>query len=360
MKNAKQPKEYDLKIVTEDEKGNLVKGVDYTVTESTGRNLRTGTVNGKSFVVGTLTINEEGVNIYSILEDAGTYYESLVDGSIDFSINKTWNNKKKEFEIALDCEETYEGVSFEIKEKEIIVKIINKKLEIPEIPTEPNIPDEPEEPDVPAVPDEPNTPNEPEDLKVFDLSITKYISNIKVQNRKGTKEINRGYEDKDKIVKLEVASKEMAKITLTIKYKVLIENKGNIPGYATEISDYIPKDLRYIDDGNWELNNRKLTCKVLKDKLLNPGEKQELEVSFEWRLDSSSSGSRKNEVEITVYNNDLELKDLTPDNVGSAEMVIAVKTGKEQISILAILTTLVIIAIVVYAEKRRIEKEEVK
>lgn len=371
MKNAKVPKDYSIKIITKNEEGELIKGVDYFATKSTGEVIRKGSVEGETFVVGTITVNEEGTDTYTIEENAKPYYEALFGESFDFNIEKTWNEDTNQYDITLDYDKTLEGLEINVVEDEIIINVINKKLvDIPTPDPEPDpepTPDPKPDPDPVPDPEEP-TPEEPtpepepeipEDNRVFDLSIDKYISKVKIENEKGTTEINRGIDKKDNLLKIEVAAKEINNTKLEVTYKFLVQNIGNIPGYVTQITDYMPKDFKNVEKEGWVLKDNTVVYEELADKLLNPGDKEEIELTFIWNLDENNLGSRVNQAEITEYKNDLDMKDITPDNIGKAEMLVTVKTGKEQICILAILTTLTIIAGVIYMEKRRIEKEEV-
>lgn len=365
MKNAKQPKEYSIKIITKTEDGELIKGVDYLACKSTGEVLRSGTVEGETFVVGTITINEEGTDTLTIEETAAPYYEALFGEEFDFSIKKVWDESKNTFMISVDYEKDIDGLEIKVEENEIIINVVNKLLvDDPELTPDPEPEPTPEpepeptpEPDPEPTPEpEPEPTPEPED-KLFDLEITKYISNIKIQNEKGSTQVNRGIDKKDKLFKIEVDAKELAKTKLDITYKILVENIGNIPGYATEITDFIPKDLEFVANEDWELKDNNLIYTGLQGELLNPGDKKELELTFTWQLGDNKLGARKNQAEITGYKNSYEIKDFTPDNIGSAELIVSIRTGKEEACVLGILGILTSIATVMYMKKRKIEKE---
>lgn len=350
MKNAKEPKEYSIKIITKNPKGEFIKGVEYFASKSTGEVLRAGAVEGESFVVGTITINDEGKDTYIIEEDTAPYYEAPFGEEFEFNIVKIWDEQSNQYVISLDYDKNIEGLDIKVDGDEIIINVVNYLLT-----------DKPKpEPEPTPEPTPEPKPEEPAEIKVFDLSIIKYISKVKVQNEKGTTEINRNIDKKDSLFKMEIDAKELAKTNLEITYKLVVENVGEIPGYATEIKDYVPKDLKFVENGEWELVDNNLVYNKLANKLLNPGEKEEIELTFTWKLDENNLGARNNQAEITEYKNDLDIKDITPDNIGKAELLVTVKTGREEICILTILTTLTVIATVIYAEKRRIENKGVK
>lgn len=359
MKNAKEPKEYSIKIITKNEDGEFIKGIDYLTSKSTGEVLRNGSVEGESFVVGTITINEEGTDSIIIESDSSPYYEALFGEDFEFDIIKTWDEDTNSFLISIDYDKDVEGVEIKVEDGEIIIDVVNKLAEeevvVPEPEPEPEEKPEPE-PKPEEKPEPKPEPEEKPEIKVFDLSIIKYISKIKVENEKGSTIINRGIEKKDKLFKMEIDPKELAKTKLEITYKILVENIGDIAGYATEITDYIPEDLKYVDNGNWELVDNKLVTTELANELLKPGEQKELELTFTWQLTENKLGARKNQAEITEYKNELDIKDFTPDNIGVAELIVTVKTGVEEICILGILTGLTIVASIIYKKKRDLEK----
>lgn len=373
MKNSKEPKDYSVKIITKNEDGDIIKGVDYLATKSTGEVLRKGSVEGDSFVVGTITVNEEGIDTYIIKENPEPYYESLFGESFEFNIEKIWNKESNQYLISLDYDKTLDGLEISVVENEVIISIVNKKIidipkPDPEPDSKPSTDQDPEPDSKPSTePDsKPNTelepkpnpdpePETPQENKVFDLSIEKYINKVKIENQKGITEINRGIDKRDSLLKIEVAAKEINTTKLEITYKFVVQNIGNVSGYATQITDYMPKDLKYINNGDWILKDNTAVYEKLADKLLNPGDKEEIELTFEWNLNEENLGARINQVEITEYKNDLELKDISPDNIGKAEMLVTIKTGKEKICILAILITLTIVAGIIYERKRKIE-----
>lgn len=357
MKNAKEPKEYSIKIITKDEDGEFVKGIDYLTSKSTGEVLRSGSVEGESFVIGTITINEEGTDTFIVETDTAPYYETLFGENFEFDIVKTWDENKNSFLISIDYEKSLEGLEIEVVDGEIIINVVNKLADNNVVVPDPEPEPEPEpEPDPEPKPEPKPEPEEKPELKVFDLSIIKYISKIKVENEKGSTIINRGIEKKDKLFKMEIDPKELAKTKLEITYKILVENIGDIAGYATEITDYIPEDLKYVDNGKWELVDNKLVTSELANELLNPGDQKELELTFTWQLTENKLGARKNQAEITEYKNELDIQDFTPDNIGVAELIVTVKTGAEEICILGILIGLTITASIIYKKKRDLEK----
>lgn len=353
VQTEKESAEYSLKIITKDEDGGFVKGVKYKIQKE-NEVLRNGTVDGNTFVVGTITVNSEGKENFKITEDVGRYYEKPFDGDIEFSITKKWNESKGKYEIELSGSNNQKDVQIKISGSEIIVTVINTTHSISEFGAGDGI---------------------------FDLDIKKYISSIVIDNGKNTKEITRTIDNKDSILKLEIPSNEISKTNVIITYTILVENVGEMPGFAREIVDYIPDNLQFIDNDEWEEVDGKIITTSLENILLMPGESKELLLDFRWNLENDNVGVRKNIVKITKTtgllnpNNpndpkswfdinsplnieDFELlDDITPDNTAEAIMITTVKTGAEKSIRGTVLIVLIGIAGWILTEKRRIKNE---
>ena len=327
MKSQKLVSEYNLKIITKDETGNLVKGVAYEVSKN-GDEMRTGVVQGETFVAGIVTINQEGTDTCTITENPGDYYETLIPGDIEFTINKIWDSVNGKYDVSVSYDKTIKGLEIKIVDDEIIVTIINKARIIEE-----------------------------DGGGLFDLSITKYISKVVIDNGKGVKEIDRTLEDKDNLLKLEFDAKELNKTTLTLTYNLLVKNIGDIPGYATEITDYLPEDFTLLDDEGWMEAPEAAITNELANKLLNPGEETEISVTFEWKLNENNTGLRKNQAQITMYSNDENLDDITPDNIDDAKIIVTIKTGIGRTVGFGTLAVLLVLAGVIYKERESLKNE---
>ena len=354
IQTEKQPSEYSLKIITKDETGDFVKGVKYKAQKGS-EELRSGTVDGNSFVVGTITVNDEGNEYFKITEDVGRYYEKLFDGDIEFSVTKKWNASKGKYEISLNNSNNKKGVQIKITDSEIIVTVTNTTHPISDFGAGNGI---------------------------FDLDIQKYISSIVIDNGKNVKELTRTIDNKDSILKLEIPSNEISKTNVIITYTILVENVGNMPGFAREIVDYIPDNLEFIDNDEWEEVDGKIVTTSLENVLLMPGESRELLLDFRWNLKDDNVGVRKNIVKITKTTgllnpnkpedpkswfdidsplnlDDFELlDDITPDNTAEAIMITTVKTGAEKSIRGTALIVLIGIAGWIITEKRRIKNEK--
>ena len=123
-------------------------------------------------------------------------------------------------------------------------------------------------------------------LKYFDLSLLKYVSEVEVTEDGETKVTETGYdgtENPEPIVKVEIHRNKLETTEVRYTYTIKITNEGEIEGYATEISDYIPEGLEFYEEDNTEYNwkaaeDGKITTDYLKDTLLQPGESAEVKL----------------------------------------------------------------------------------
>ena len=91
-------------------------------------------------------------------------------------------------------------------------------------------------------------------LKSFDLSLRKYIS--KINNNNVTSRIPQvdisGLRDGSSTTAIYNHSKEPVEVTLgsTVEYTLRVYNEGEIDGFATEITDYIPEQLEFLPENS--------------------------------------------------------------------------------------------------------------
>ena len=127
-----------------------------------------------------------------------------------------------------------------------------------------------------------------------------------------------------------------AKAEDTIK----ITNEGQIAGYCTEISDYIPDGLKFVqaDNPQWKEVDGKIVTDQLKDTLLQPGDTAEVEVLLTWINSSNNFGLKINVAEISKDKNDSNTPDIDSvpnnkkpgeDDIDDAPVILTVKTGVE-------------------------------
>lgn len=164
--------------------------------------------------------------------------------------------------------------------------------------------------------------------KTFDLKVDKYINKVEVKNPKGVQNFNY---DKEKLAKIEIAGKQLDNSTVTVEYKIEITNDGEAPGYANEITDKIPSEMKFNKELNkeWSKNNDgTVTNTTLKNKLINAGETKTLTLILTKDMTRDTTGTITNLAEINKSSNDYAMSDNNKENNSSlAQLIISVKTG---------------------------------
>lgn len=226
--------------------------------------------------------------------------------------------------------------------------------------------------------DEDSTPNEWQDeddediekvrIPIFDLSLLKWITQSVVTVDGKTTTTNTGFKpnkgltestgegirnnnEPEPIAKVELDKKKLNKTVVKFVYKIRVTNEGEIPGYATEVTDYIPEGLEFhVEDGNnkqygWvKSGDDKIVTRALETVLLNPGESKELEITFRWINSEKNLGQKINIAEISEDANDYNTDDIdsTPNNRENpykeeqeddddfALVILSIKTGATQ------------------------------
>lgn len=170
----------------------------------------------------------------------------------------------------------------------------------------------------------------------FDLKLDKSVTKITVQNKEGSK----AYEYNDsKLAKVDITGKRLAGTTVIVEYSLKVTNEGNIAGYAKNVVDYLPSDFKFSSDlnPNWyQGNNGYVYSNELASQVLNPGETKEVKLVLTKTMTETNTGVSNNRAEIAEDYNDYGMKDIdsTPgngaqgeDDLGTADVIISVKTG---------------------------------
>ena len=203
---------------------------------------------------------------------------------------------------------------------------------------------------------------------VFDLQIDKAISKVTVQTSAGTTTDNY---NKSKLVKSEIATKQLAGATVYVEYEITVTNVGDIPGYAKKIVDYIPSGMTFNStlgtNSNWYTgSNNDLFTNELENKQLSKGESATVKLVLTRQMTTENTDIVSNLAEIYEdYNmQGVSDKNSTPANkaqgendISSADIAILVKTGETFINISVVMMTLmlmVIVAFVVYGKVKEI------
>ncbi len=180
-------------------------------------------------------------------------------------------------------------------------------------------------------------------VKYFDLALEKIITEYSIKLNGKTTVTKTGHKfsvQPEPVVKVETLKKTRKNAIIKFKYQIKVTNEGEIAGYATEIKDYIPTGLKFVqeDNPNWKLleDGKTVTTDQLKDKLLQPGESAIVEITFQWINGENNLGLKQNWAEISKDKNDSDSPDIdsTPDNykkgeddIDDASVILSVVTG---------------------------------
>lgn len=242
-----------------------------------------------------------------------------------------------------------------------------------------------------SVPDEWNPGEDDQDreyvyVKYFDLSLLKWVTRTVVTVDGKTTTTNTGFKPNigktettgirdnnaaEPIAKVELDKKKLSKTTVKFVYKIRVTNEGEIAGYATELTDYIPEGLEFVQSDNtkfgWKKDGEdKVTTRALEKTLLQPGESAEVEIVFKWKNSSKNLGLKTNIAEISEDYNENNSKDIdsVPDNKKNpyekeqeddddfALVILSLKTGKGATYTILTITIISVLAVGIYLIKR--------
>ena len=165
----------------------------------------------------------------------------------------------------------------------------------------------------------------------------------------------------DALQKVEIHRKKIDKTIVKFVYNITVINEGEIAGYATEIKDYIPEGLEFIQEDNKGWNSGSgnvITTNALSNTLLEPGKSATVSVTLKWKNSENNLGLKTNVAEISKDKNDSNTPDIdsVPDNkvfgeddIDKAEVMLSISTGSSPVyialtgTVLTILTTGIIL-----------------
>ena len=238
-------------------------------------------------------------------------------------------------------------VAFEVVEPNESDRIIVNSAQITEDSDENGNPVE----DIDSIPDEWNEGEDDQDreyikLTYFDLALRKWVTEaIVIENGQETitQTGHTAEMDPEPVVKVELYRKDLNDVVVKFRYSIRITNEGDIAGYATEITDYVPEGLRFVaeDNSGWtDEGNNVISTRLLENTLLQPGESAEVEVVLTWINGEDNMGQMTNIAEISEDDNDKGApdRDSTPDNqvwgeddIDDAPVLLSIETGQERI-----------------------------
>ena len=217
--------------------------------------------------------------------------------------------------------------------------------------------------DIDSTPDEWNEGEDDQDIEkiyvqYFDLALRKWVSQVILIEDGVEKVKDTGHyaeQDPEPVVRVDLNQNRIDNTIIKFKYQIRITNEGEIAGYATEISDYIPEGLEFnqADNPLWKEVDGKIVTDQLKDTILQPGESATVEVILTWINDEENMGVMINTAEISEDYNESGTPDIdsTPNNkvegeddIDDAPVALTMVTGSTPLYIGLTAGTLAIIA----------------
>ena len=204
-------------------------------------------------------------------------------------------------------------------------------------------------------------------IPVFDMSLTKRVSKITVQNAEETKTYNFNNAE---LAKVEINGKYINGSTVLVEYKIRVTNEGELAGTVEKIVDYMPKEMTFISDLNsaWvQESDGNLYNTELSKVEINPGETKEVTLVLRKKMTEDNTGTINNRAEIAEASNlsNTEDYDSIPgnkvqgeDDISTADVIIGIKTGEVILYTIITIISLTILGIgIYYINKKVLERK---
>ena len=202
----------------------------------------------------------------------------------------------------------------------------------------------------------------------FDLELNKYVSKITVSNSHETKTYSF---NKSTLQKVEIAAKYLKNSNVIVEYTMELRNTGELPGYAQSIVDYKSSALDFSSNLNkdWYQSGERLYNDSLSKTELKPGETKQVLLVLTKTMTESNTGLINNTAEIAKAYNQSGISDIDSipgnnkkgeDDLGSADVIIGVKTGAAVSYLALTVSILVILAGGAYLINKKILNSKIK
>lgn len=201
-----------------------------------------------------------------------------------------------------------------------------------------------------------------QEAKVFDLKLDKTVNRITIQNSKGT--VTKEY-DNATLAKAEIDAKLVNATTVVVEYTIKVTNEGEVDAYVRKIADYLSSDYKFSSELNkdWYQADGNVYTTSLANQKIAPGESKEIKLIVTKQMTESNTGLIPNTAEIVESYNELGLQDVDStagnkvkgeDDMGTAEVILSIKTGEVLTTITLIITTVAILLAGSYLIARKI------
>ena len=157
-------------------------------------------------------------------------------------------------------------------------------------------------------------------------------------------------------MKVEIHRNKINSTTVKFVYNITVKNEGQIAGYATELTDYIPEGLEFVaqDNSLWKQESTNvIKTTALADKLLQPGQTASVLVTLKWKNAENNMGQKVNVAEISADKNDSNTPDvdstpnnkvMTEDDIDDAPVILSISTGSAPVYTSLAMVVLIILA----------------
>ena len=197
--------------------------------------------------------------------------------------------------------------------------------------------------------------------KTYDLQLDKYISKVTVQNNKT---VTNSYNDVT-LAKAEIDAKQVNSTTVVVEYTIKVTNKGDVTAYVKKIADYLSSDFKFSSELNkdWYQSGNTVYCSSLSNEKLEPGESKEVTLTVIKQMKENNTGLVNNTAEIAESYNELGLTDVNStegnkvkgeNDMGSADLIISIRTGQVVTTVLLIISSIVILGVAIYFVRKLI------
>lgn len=198
---------------------------------------------------------------------------------------------------------------------------------------------------------------------VFDLALKKSVHKITVQTENGTK----AYQyNTASFAKIDIAAKELEGAKVYLEYYITVANKGEIAGYAKKIVDYLPEGTAFSPDLNpgwYQAEDGLVYSDSLSDMIINPGETKTIKLVLVKQMTENNVGIISNNAEIAESYNEAAIEDSDSeagnkldgeDDLGTADIVISVKTGGNLVSGTIMIAVVTVALVGIYVFKKNV------
>ncbi len=187
----------------------------------------------------------------------------------------------------------------------------------------------------------------------FDLAVNKYISNVKVTTKKDV--ANYDFDNLD-VAKVEIPAKKLKGAKVDFEYTIVIENTGNIEGYAEQLVDYLGDEITFEEGLNTDWfkgNDGYVYAKDLNQTMLQPGDKKELKLTVSKIMNENNTGTVSNKITLLNAFNQYNSKELIDNNTSIQNTLILISTGYT-VQIIGAIIAIIFASFIIYKNKEKI------